>query len=127
MTIVCNTQYSVCMKTETMNEIVDKYRQEMRRGITVIMVMQFLRESQYGYALQKQLNENGIEIGQDTLYPLLRRLEEQQLLESEWRVEDPRPRRYYRLNPDGTEVLAILKAELLAIGKWIRSVTNETE
>ena len=58
---------------------------------------------------------------------MLRRLEEQELLESEWRVEDPRPRRYYRLNDTGREVYEALKTELKEIEKVIRSMTNETE
>ena len=108
-------------------ETTEKIKQEMRRGITVAVVMNFLKQAQYGYALLKSLNDSGIDIGQDTLYPLLRRLEEQELLESEWRVEDPRPRRYYRLNDTGREVYEALKIELTEIEKVIRSMTNETE
>ncbi len=89
--------------------------------------MNFLKQAQYGYAFLKSLNDSGVEIGQDTLYPLLRRLEEQELLESEWRVEDPRPRRYYRLNDTGREVYKALKTELKEIEKMIRRMTNETE
>jgi PadR family transcriptional regulator, regulatory protein PadR len=112
---------------EKTQETVKNLRQEMRRGITVAVVMQILGEAQYGYALLKNLNESGIEIGQDTLYPLLRRLEEQGLLDSEWRVEDPRPRRYYRLNRIGKEVYEALKDELKEIEKLIRRITNEPE
>jgi len=108
-------------------ETTEKIKQEMRRGITVAVVMNSLKQAQYGYALLKSLNDSGIDIGQDTLYPLLRRLEEQELLESEWRVEDPRPRRYYRLNETGREVYEALKNELKEIEKVIRRMTNETE
>ena len=108
-------------------ETTEKIKQEMRRGITVAVVMSSLKQAQYGYALLKSLNDSGIDIGQDTLYPLLRRLEEQELLESEWRVEDPRPRRYYRLNETGREVYEALKNELKEIEKVIRSMTDETE
>jgi DNA-binding PadR family transcriptional regulator len=73
----------------------------------------------------KDLNDRGFEIGQDTLYPLLRRLEEQQMLESEWRTDDVRPRRYYRLNPTGREALELLKAEWNELVKVIRRMTNE--
>ena len=81
----------------------------MRRGIIVLAVMSRLEKAQYGYAMIKNLKDIGFEIGQDTLYPLLRRLEEQDLLESEWRVDDPRPRRYYQLNQSGREVFEQLK------------------
>lgn len=111
---------------EKIMETIVKLKQEMHRGITVAVVMSRLTEAQYGYALLKNLNDRGVEIGQDTLYPLLRRLEDQELLDSEWRVDDPRPRRYYKLNQTGHEVLEILKTELSEIEKTIRSITNET-
>ncbi|HUV15843.1 MAG TPA: helix-turn-helix transcriptional regulator [Pelolinea sp.] len=112
---------------EQANVNVEKLKQEMRRGIIVVAVMSRLQESQYGYALLKNLNDIGLEIGQDTLYPLLRRLEEQELLESEWRTDDPRPRRYYRLNQTGHEVFEILKSEWNEMEKIIRRIIDETE
>jgi len=75
----------------------------------------------------KNLNDKGFEIGQDTLYPLLRRLEEQAMLESEWRTDDARPRRYYRLNQTGREALELLKAEWNNLNEIVRRITNETE
>jgi PadR family transcriptional regulator PadR len=115
------------MMNEKTLETIEKLKQEMRRGITVAVVMSRLKQSQYGYALLKSLNDSGVEIGQDTLYPLLRRLEDQELLDSEWRLEDPRPRRYYRLNQTGLEVYENLKTELNAIEKVIRRIIDETE
>ena len=115
------------MMNEQANVNVEKLKQEMRRGIILVAVMSRLQESQYGYALLKNLNDIGLEIGQDTLYPLLRRLEEQELLESEWRVDDPRPRRYYRLNQTGREVFKDLKTEWNDMEKVIRRIINETE
>ena len=82
----------------------------MRRGVIVLATLSQLEKAEYGYSLIKELNEKGFEVGQDTLYPLLRRLEKQELLDSEWRVEDPRPRRYYELNETGRELLKELKA-----------------
>ena len=90
-------------------------------------VMSRLQDFQYGYAMLKNLNDRGFEIGQDTLYPLLRRLEEQNMLESEWRTDDARPRRYYRLNQTGREALELLKAEWNHLNEVIRRITNETE
>jgi PadR family transcriptional regulator, regulatory protein PadR len=93
---------------ETHQLAYEKIKQEMRRGTIIMAAMSQLRQAQYGYSLIQSLNDQGYEIGQDTLYPLLRRLEQQELLSSEWRVEEPRPRRYYRLSPAGLEVLELL-------------------
>jgi len=105
----------------------EKLKQEMRRGAIVLAVLSQLKQERYGYSLIKRLNDKGFEIGQDTLYPLLRRLEEQNLLDSEWRVEDPRPRRYYVLNATGEEMLATLADDWQAQTEIIRSLLDETE
>ena len=84
---------------------------ELRRGTLVLTVLSQLDEAQYGYSLAQRLAERGLGIEQGTLYPLLRRLEEQGLLDSEWSVEGSRPRRYYRLNDAGRETLETLKGE----------------
>ena len=94
----------------------------MRRGVIVLAAMSQLQEEQYGYSLIKDLNDKGFEVGQDTLYPLLRRLEEQGLLDSEWRVEDPRPRRYYKLNDSGRELLGQLSSEWKEQVKVIKEI-----
>ena len=94
----------------------------MRRGVIVLATLSQLEQEQYGYSLIKDLNDKGFEVGQDTLYPLLRRLEEQDLLNSEWRVEDPRPRRYYKLNDTGYEVLEQLKTEWRAQVATIKEI-----
>ena len=70
-----------------------------------------LEEAKYGYALINSLAERGLDIEQGTLYPLLRRLEVQGLLQSEWNVEGSRPRRYYAISPDGSRLLELLKVE----------------
>jgi PadR family transcriptional regulator PadR len=121
------TQYNIVMRENKVLDIVEKMKQEIRRGITVAIVLEKLKEEQYGYLLLKHLNENGVEIGQDTLYPLLRRLEEQELVDSEWRMDENRPRRYYRLNLNGGAVLNELKIELKVIEKLIRRMTDEHE
>lgn len=84
---------------------------ELRRGIVVLAVLARLDEERYGYALKKDLASAGLEIEEGTLYPLLRRLEDQGLLTSRWRTEDGRRRRYYRLAPRGREVRGALAAE----------------
>jgi PadR family transcriptional regulator PadR len=86
------------------NELLEQYQkltQELRRGILVLAALSQLKEEKYGYALISSLAEKGLDIEQGTLYPLLRRLEEQGLLKSEWNVEGSRPRRYYQLSEDG--------------------------
>jgi PadR family transcriptional regulator PadR len=84
---------------------------ELRRGTLVLTVLSQLDEEQYGYSLAQRLAHQGLKIDQGTLYPLLRRLEQQGLLDSEWSLEGSRPRRYYRLNRAGREMLETLKGE----------------
>lgn len=85
---------------------------ELRRGIIAIAVLSQLNEEQYGYSLQKLLAEQGLEVDQGTLYPLMRRLEAQGLLGSNWRiVDEARPRRYYVISPQGRTALKNLKNE----------------
>jgi DNA-binding PadR family transcriptional regulator len=78
-----------------------KFDLELRRGVLVLAVLSQLRSPQYGYSLRLALAEKGMPIEEGTLYPLLRRLESQGLLASQWRVDDGPPRRYYTLSPDG--------------------------
>lgn len=79
----------------------DKLEQELRRGAIVLAALSQLGSWQYGYSLRQSLASRGMEIEEGTLYPLLRRLEGQNLLVSEWRIEDGPPRRYYKLSPQG--------------------------
>ncbi len=85
--------------------------QELRRGVIVLAVLSLLQEEQYGYSVIKSLAEKGLEVDQGTLYPLLRRLESQGLLESRWALEEARPRRYYVISPAGKEILPRLQDE----------------
>ena len=94
-----------------MEEIIQNLILELRRGTLILSVLSQLRERQYGYALKERLVEQGVEIDQGTLYPLLRRLEKQGLLDSEWDVSEARPRRYYVLSEPGREVLTVMVAE----------------
>ncbi len=89
----------------------EKLITEIRRGTQVLSVLSQLDQEQYGYSLLQVLTEHGMEIEQGTLYPLLRRLEKQGLLESDWRVDGPRPRRYYKISQRGEQVLSALTAE----------------
>jgi DNA-binding PadR family transcriptional regulator len=89
----------------------DQLAPELRRGSLVLAILARLSEPHYGYALRQALAEAGLEIAEGTLYPLLRRLESQGLLTSEWFVEDNRPRRYYRTSAEGRRALTALSAE----------------
>ena len=89
----------------------EKLTQELRRGSLVLAALSQLEEAKYGYALIDDLASQGLEVDQGTLYPLLRRLEEQGLLQSEWNIEGSRPRRYYLLSPTGQELLQVLGAD----------------
>ncbi len=94
---------------------VSKLDTELRRGAVVLAVLSQLRTAQYGYSLRQALAQQGMPIEEGTLYPLLRRLEEQGLLASDWRIEDGPPRRYYKLNAKGTRLLADLTANWHAL------------
>jgi DNA-binding PadR family transcriptional regulator len=98
------------------------YTQELRRGVIVLAVLSQLDELQYGYSLITQLSELGFEVDQGTLYPLLRRLEERGLLESEWVVGESRPRRYYKISLAGEQVLTELREEWDALVQTMQEV-----
>jgi PadR family transcriptional regulator PadR len=89
--------------TET--ETFGKLELELRRGVVVLATLSQLRKPRYGYELRQALAEKGMPIEEGTLYPLLRRLETQGVLASEWKIEDGPPRRYYALNADGRKLL----------------------
>jgi len=88
---------------------------ELRRGVIVLAALSQLGTEQYGYSLLKQLSDQGLEVDQGTLYPLLRRLEAQGLLESVWKLEEARPRRYYIISAEGKKLLPKLKKEWSSI------------
>lgn len=87
------------------DEIVSGLILELRRGTLILLVLNQLQKPMYGYNLVKELNEHGISIEANTLYPLMRRLESQGLLKSEWDTAETKPRKYYSLTEDGRTVL----------------------
>ena len=108
----------------TTDEMYDKTLNELRRGMIVLAVLSQLNEEQYGYSLLKLLSEQGLELDQGTLYPLLRRLESQGLLSSDWKIEGSRPRRYYVISPKGQELLPRLKEEWNRIVSMMEKMLN---
>ena len=107
-------------------EIIQNMILELRRGILSIAVLSQLSKEEYGYSLLKALADQGLEIDQSTLYPLLRRLESQGLLQSDWRIADEaRPRRYYVISPQGREVLNQLRVEWSAMTATMQKMLSE--
>jgi len=92
-------------------DLFEKLRVELRRGSLILAVLGALRVERYGYTLRQSLEDAGLPIEESALYPLLRRLETQGLLTSEWREEAKRNKRFYRLSDDGEGVLAQLLDE----------------
>ena len=99
------------MEDTALSEQTQSLVQELRRGVIILATLSQLHEEQYGYSLMKRLEDQGMQIDQGTLYPLLRRLEEQNLLQSDWRVDTSRPRRYYVLSETGKKVLEEMTTE----------------
>lgn len=87
------------------DKILENLLQELKRGTLVLSVLLNTKEATYGYSLVQKLNDGGIDIEQNTLYPLLRRLEKQGLLKSEWDTTQTRPRKYYHTSKLGQEIL----------------------
>jgi PadR family transcriptional regulator PadR len=94
-----------------MSTLLNSLTTELRRGTLTLAVLSQLRTPQYGYSLVQLLEESGINIDQSTLYPLLRRLEKQELVTSSWDTSESRPRKYYVLSDYGLEVFLQLKRE----------------
>ena len=103
-------------------DLIENLRLELRRGNLILAVMAELRAEQYGYTLRKALEDHGLAMDEGTLYPLLRRLETQGLLVSEWREQDKRNKRFYKLSPDGRAVLKQLQAEWKQIGEALNGI-----
>ena len=97
------------------NELVQNMLLELRRGVLSIAVLSQLGQEQYGYSLLKLLADQGLDVDQGTLYPLLRRLEAQGYLRSDWKIEASRPRRYYVISAEGKKLLPKLKKEWAGI------------
>ena len=106
------------------SEVLENLRLELRRGCLILAVLAELRQERYGYTLRKALAGQGMEIDEGTLYPLLRRLESQGLLVSEWREEDRRKKRFYRLSAAGEAMLARLLKEWRQISASLEKITE---
>jgi PadR family transcriptional regulator PadR len=106
-------------------EILENLKLELRRGCLIVAVLAQLRTEQYGYTLRKALADDGLAIDEGTLYPLLRRLETQGLLVSQWREEDKRNKRFYRLSAAGEQILTQLLEEWQDINTSLNRMLQE--
>ena len=111
-------------QTVSILDLFENLRLELRRGCLVLAVLAQLRAEHYGYALRKALADRGMAIDENTLYPLLRRLESQGLLVSEWREEEKRNKRFYRLSSQGQDILNQLLEEWQSINASLARITE---
>lgn len=104
------------------SEVAGRLEQELRRGVLMLAVLSQLGREQYGYSLRQLLAQKGMAIEEGTLYPLLRRMEEQGLLQSEWKIEDGPPRRYYKRSASGDRVFGDLGESWLGLVDTIKNL-----
>jgi DNA-binding PadR family transcriptional regulator len=112
---------------DSMNDLISSLTVELKRGTLVLLVLSQLRTQEYGYSLVQKLEEKNAPIDAGTLYPLLRRLEKQKLLVSEWDTSESRPRKFYMLSQEGKEVYARLKTEWEFLSKQLENLLMEDE
>lgn len=105
-------------------EVLAAQLQEMRRGTIVLSVLSQLKSPQYGYSLVTLLSASGMEVETNTLYPLLRRLESQGLLKSEWETGESKPRKYYRMTEAGIEIYEILREQWFQTAACMNRLLN---
>jgi DNA-binding PadR family transcriptional regulator len=106
-------------------EALETHRQELRRGTVVLACLRLLTEPGYGYGLLEQLQARGFDTDANTLYPLLRRLEKQGHLTSEWNTDEARPRKFYRTSPEGLRLAQTLTEEFRAIALAVDALPEE--
>ena len=104
------------------NERLQSYITELRRGSLILAVLGSLKGTHYGYSLLRQLQERGLDIEANTLYPLMRRLEQQGLLTSSWDTSESRPRKYYTISSDGSKLLSELLCEWDRLERQIAAI-----
>ena len=102
------------------------HRQELRRGTAVLACLLILQRPNYGYALLESLQGSGFDVDANTLYPLLRRLEKQGLLTSEWNTEESRPRKFYLTSADGVALAATLTNDFTELHSALTTLKKET-
>lgn len=112
---------------ESTDELIQTLMVELKRGTLVLLVLSQLKQPEYGYSLIQKLEEKNASIEAGTLYPLLRRLEKQQLLKSEWDTTESRPRKFYMLSEQGTQVYDRLKSEWQTLSQQLATILMEED
>lgn len=112
---------------DSLEELISSLLIELRRGTLVLSVLSQLHKPEYGYSLVQKLEEKNTSIEAGTLYPLLRRLEKQKLLISQWDTSESRPRKFYVLSPEGKEVYLRLKNEWNYLSKQLELLIGEDD
>lgn len=110
---------------DSIDEILNSLTVELKRGTLVLLVLSQLRTNEYGYSLVQKLEEKNAPIEAGTLYPLLRRLEKQKLLTSEWDTSESRPRKFYTLSEEGKKVYRQLKKEWKSMSDLLEVLLEE--
>jgi PadR family transcriptional regulator, regulatory protein PadR len=110
---------------DVMNDLYANQVLELRRGTIVLAILSSLKRPMYGYALLQSLKESGISVDAGTLYPLLRRLEKQGVLQSNWDTSDIRPRKFYNLSADGEALYKRLAVEWADTSKKLKAMINK--
>lgn len=108
-----------------MDDIFERFETEVKRGVIQVAVMCLLEKERYGYDIIKSLKDTGLGIEEGTLYPILRRLEDEKLLASRWVTEGPRPRKYYTITKYGKEIRGKLLGSLRSISLAVDRLENE--
>ncbi len=112
---------------ESIDDLISSLTVELKRGTLVLLVLSQLHTQEYGYSLVQKLEDKNAPIDAGTLYPLLRRLEKQKLLVSEWDTSESRPRKFYKLSQEGKEVYTRLKAEWEFLSRQLENLLKEDE
>jgi DNA-binding PadR family transcriptional regulator len=112
---------------DSIDDLISSLTVELKRGTMVLLVLSQLNDLEYGYSLVQKLEEKKVPIEAGTLYPLLRRLEKQGLLTSEWDTSESRPRKFYKLSTDGKEVYTKLRQEWRSISNLLEDLFKEGE
>ncbi len=107
---------------ENLDHMLEGLVLELRRGALILSVLSQLFDKEYGYSLISKLKQKGFNVEAGTLYPLLRRLEKQEILESSWDLVENRPRRYYQISPMGKQLFNQLKKEYLDLNQIVKGL-----
>ncbi len=116
--VLHSMEQSVTLTPDRLN----KLTMEMRRGVLILAVLRALNTPHYGYSLRRELSDIGLDMDEGTLYPLLRRLEDQGLLHSHWQVHDGRKRRFYQIASDGESALEVMSGEWHKLNRAIEQL-----